>query len=140
MGVARTGIAIGAAALLVGWFGVRDVRAQVNNPSYDPRTAFSESDFNHDGQIDHVEFDERMTDVFFHADANKDGVLSPNECRATLVQSESLDTVDSNHDGTLTLHEFTRAREVDFEQADTNDDGVLKIDEVVTIYERPSKK
>jgi Ca2+-binding EF-hand superfamily protein len=139
MGEARTGIAIGAAALLVGWFGVRDVRAQVN-PSYDPRTAFSESDFNHDGQIDHAEFDERMTDVFFHADANKDGVLSPNECRATLVQSESLDTTDSNHDGTLTLHEFMRAREVDFEQADTNDDGVLKIDEVVTIYERPSKK
>ena len=136
----RTGIAIGVAALVVGWFGVRDVRAQASNPTYDPRTAFSESDFNHDGQIDHVEFDERMTDVFYHADANKDGVLSANECRATLVQTDNLEAADSNHDGKLTLHEFARAREVDFEQADTNDDGVLKLDEVVTIYERPAKK
>ena len=104
-------------------------------PTYDPRTAFTETDTNHDGAVDREEFEQRLTEVFYAADVNKDGTLSSQEVTATLVQTESLGAADSNHDGKLTLHEFLRARSQDFEQADTNDDGLLEVDEVVNAYE-----
>jgi hypothetical protein len=105
-------------------------------PTYDPHAAFSETDTNHDGAVDHEEFVDRMSDVFLMADVNKDGKLSASECSATLVQTENLSAADSNHDGQLTLHEFMRARMKDYDQADTNSDGLLEIDEVVNAYER----
>jgi len=114
--------------------------AQAPTPQYDPRTAFSETDTNKDGVVDHVEFEERMTQVFLRADSNKDGVLTSTEAATTLVETANLGKADSNHDGTLTLHEFTRARMLDYEQTDTNDDGVLELDEVVTVWEKTPQK
>jgi len=105
-------------------------------PTYDPRAAFRETDTNHDGAVDHAEFEERMADVFFMADVNKDGSLSPSECSATLVQTENITAADSNHDGKLTLHEFERARLKEYDQTDTNADGLLELDEVVGAYEK----
>lgn len=109
-------------------------------PSYDPRAAFAETDTNHDGAVDHEEFIERMTEVFYRADLNKDGKLTSTEVTATLVQTENLSSADSDKSGTLTLHEFMRARMKDYEQADTNGDGLLEIDEVVSAYETPAKR
>jgi hypothetical protein len=113
---------------------------QAEKPTYDPRSAFTESDVNRDGQVDRVEYDQRMTEVYYHADVNKDGTLSATEAGATLVQTENIGVADTNRDGKLTLHEFTRTHVVDFEQTDTNDDGVLELDEVVTVYENDPKK
>lgn len=110
--------------------------APANTPTYDPRTAFSETDTNHDGAVDHAEFTERMTEVFYAADTDKDGGLSITEIQATLVETGSHGKADTNHDGKDTLHEFLRARAVDYEEADTNDDGLLQLDEVIKAYQK----
>ncbi len=125
------------AALLIGI--AAGARAE-GPPGYDPRAAFAETDQNHDGAIDHEEFIERMTEVFYRADVDKDGKLTPVEVTATLVETSNLSSAtDSNQDGTLTLHEFMRARMKDYEDVDTNGDGLLEIDEVVSAYERHPK-
>jgi len=134
----RVEIAAGlaAGALLASVLSAVPALAQTARPQYDPRAAFSETDTNHDGAIDHEEFDDRMADVFYLGDVNRDGVLSPAECSATLVQSENLTSADSNHDGGLTLHEFMRVREREYDRVDTNADGLLELDEVVTVFEK----
>ena len=130
---------VALAALLVGI--VTAARAQgPTPPAYDPRAAFAETDTNHDGAIDHQEFVERMTEVFYRADVNKDGKLTATEVTATLVQTSNLSNADSDKDGSLTLHEFLRARMKDYDQTDTNGDGLLEIDEVVSAYETRTKQ
>lgn len=129
---------IALAALLAGI--AATARAQDPTPAgYDPRAAFAETDTNHDGAIDHQEFIERMTEVFYRADADKDGKLTAVEVTATLVETSNLSKADSNKDGSLTLHEFMRARMKDYQQVDTNGDGLLEIDEVVSAYETKAK-
>jgi Ca2+-binding EF-hand superfamily protein len=130
---------IAAAVLVAGGLVGDPVGAQSNAPSYDPRAAFSQTDHNHDGVVDYEEFTDRMAEVFFQADVNKDGELSAAECTATLVQTENLTKADSNHDGQLTLHEFMRARLKDYELVDTNHDGLLELDEVIRVYEAAVK-
>lgn len=114
--------------------------AQAGTPTYDPRAAFAATDTNHDGAVDHEEFLTRMTEVFYRADVNKDGVLTVDEAGATLVQTPNLEGADGNHDGKLTLHEFLSARFEDYDQVDTNHDGLLELNEVVDAYEKPQKK
>jgi Ca2+-binding EF-hand superfamily protein len=132
MFVPRVVLAVAIVAVLA----VGRVVAQSAPPPYDPRVAFRETDTNGDGEVDQAEFIERMTVVFFNADADKNGVLTTAESQATLVQTRNLDAADTNHDGVLTLHEFLRARERDYEQVDTNRNGELEIDEVVAAYEK----
>ena len=132
----RSGAALLLAVALVGGVAL----AQASQPAYDPRAAFAETDTNHDGAIDHEEFLERMTEVFYRADVNKDGVLTVDEVSATLVQTPNLTAADGNHDGKLTLHEFLSARFKDYDQVDTNGNGLLELDEVVNAYEKVPKK
>jgi len=98
---------------------------------YDPRAAFAETDRNHDGVIDHEEFQERITEVFYSADTNKDGVLDAVELKQLVFP----DDFKKDAAGHVTLHEFLRVRFHDYELADKNHDGVLEIDEVVEAYE-----
>jgi hypothetical protein len=98
---------------------------------YDPRAAFAETDRNHDGAIDHAEFQERLTEVFYSADTNKDGVLDAVELR----QLTFPDDFKKDAAGHVTLHEFLRVRFHDYDVTDKNHDGVLEIDEVVDAYE-----
>jgi Ca2+-binding EF-hand superfamily protein len=128
-------VAIAAALSIASGLTGSAARAQTPPPTYDPRAAFAEADTNHDGAVDHEEFVERMTEVFYAADVNKDGKLSPTEVTATLTETTNLKAADSNGDGVLTLHEFLRARLKDYDLADTNGDGLLELDEVVKIYE-----
>ena len=103
-------------------------------PSHDPRTAFAEADGDKNGQIDHGEFNARIVEVFYFADANKDGTLSPEEQRR-LVFAEDFTEVDKDKNGNVSLREFLRVRFAGFEKVDTDDDEVLTVDEVVVAWE-----
>ena len=100
----------------------------------DPRAAFAENDRNRDGYIDHEEFHERMVEIFYFADVNKDGFLDPAELKR-LAFPEDFTEDDKDRDGRVALREFLRVRFHDFELADGNHDGELSLEEVVVVYE-----
>lgn len=114
-------------------------RAQ-EKPKYDVRAAFAEADEDGDGVIDRAEFIDRTVEVFYAADANKDGYLSPEELERGVLTPQDFTHADRNGDGRISLSEFLWARDALFDEADTNGDGVLQLDEVVNIYERKVKK
>jgi Ca2+-binding EF-hand superfamily protein len=89
-------------------------------------------DKNGDGQIDREEYFERITEVFFLADANKDGYLEMSEILAAVPDAnpERIKSADTNGDGKIDLHELQNALSKDFDRADLNGDGVLDKDEV----------
>lgn len=107
--------------------------------AYDPKAAFTETDRNRDGAVDYEEFVDRITEVFFVADADKDGRLTVVEVDRALVQTEQLDQADTSKDGTLTLDEFRRARMRDFDQADDDRSGTLSVTEVIDAYQPAGK-
>ncbi|HME73878.1 MAG TPA: EF-hand domain-containing protein [Myxococcota bacterium] len=109
-------------------------------PSYDVRAAFAQADENGDGVIDRAEFIDRTVEVFYAADANKDGYLSPEELEHGVLNPQDFKHADRNGDGRISLSEFLWARDALFDEADTNGDGVLQLDEVVNIYEKKVKK
>jgi Ca2+-binding EF-hand superfamily protein len=109
-------------------------------PAYDVRAAFAEADANGDGVVDRAEFVDREVEVFYAADTNKDGYLSPEELERGVVVSQDFKQADRNGDGRVSLSEFLWARDKLFDEADTNHDGVLQLDEVVKIYEKKGKK
>jgi len=109
-------------------------RAAGAEAPYDPRAAFAEVDTNHDGQIDIEEFHARLVEVFYRADADKDGVMSVGEYEL-LPFSGAFEHGDANGDGKISLPEFVTIRFHQFVNADSNHDTQLSVDEVVTAYE-----
>lgn len=107
--------------------------------AYDPHKAFKETDKNKDGAIQMSEFQERITDVFFIGDTNKDGKLSREEHDAVVVIREDFAVVDKNGDGFESESEFISARIPLFQQTDTNKDGTLSDPEVTAAYEANKK-
>ncbi len=101
---------------------------------FDPRAAFVETDKNGDSQIDHEEFYERLVDVFFSADTNRDGFLNHEEY-GQLPFSGAFRDANANDDGRISLPEFVRIRFRQFEGADTSHEGQLSLDEVLATYE-----
>ena len=118
---------------------VSAARADDQATAYDPKTAFAESDKNGDGVIDHRELYERVVDVFYRADANKDGFLSVEEFYQLPFPGD-FKGGDRDGDGRVSLREFVRLREQDFDAADTDQDEVLSLEEVITVYEGKKKK
>ena len=109
--------------------------ARAQQPAYDPHKAFQEADTNHDGSIDLGEFHERLVNVFFLGDRNKDGKLSRDEYDAVVVIREEYGDVDRDEDGMISQTEFIRVRLPLFKQSDTNDDGKLAEQEITAAYE-----
>ena len=89
---------------------------------------FAITDRNSDGFIDRGEFHQRMVELFFFADADRDGRLLPAELPG--VPADAFRGADRDGNGVLDLAEFTQARAVDFGQADSNGDGLLSRIEV----------
>jgi Ca2+-binding EF-hand superfamily protein len=114
-------------------------RADDGARKYDPRAAFAETDSNQDGEVDRGEFHARIVEIFYSADANKDGFLDPTELKR-LAFPEDFTENDKDRDGRVAMREFLRVRFHDFDVADTNDDGVLSLDEVVSAYEGKKRR
>ena len=113
-------------------------RADAPTKAYDPRAAFAEADTDHDGQIDREEFQERIVEVFYSADRNKDGFLDVEKVQL-LVFPDDFKDEDRDHDGHISMREFLRVRQHDYDQADSDDDGFLSLDEVVAVYEKKAR-
>jgi len=120
---ARRPIAVLAAAVLL-W-------AMADAPSAAAAEAtedFAVTDRNSDGFIDRGEFHQRMVELFYFADGDRDGRLVPAELPR--VDKGAFSGADRNGDGVLSLTEFTEARAVDFGQVDADGDGLLSRAEV----------
>ena len=107
----------------------RGARGFETPPAENPRAAHAETDRNKDGYIDHEEFHERLVDVFYTADVNKDGSLSEAEF-ATLDTKTNFSEMDKNKNGSVSMTEFISFRFRQFEEADTDHDGLLSVREV----------
>ena len=96
------------------------------------------ADKNHDGRIDLQEFNQRMIEVFFFADTDKDGKLSWVELQAVVVDAEPqrFKAADTDGDGKLALYEYLYVLHADFTAADKNHDGVLDMEEVAVMLVR----
>jgi Ca2+-binding EF-hand superfamily protein len=134
-GRAAASVALFAALVL----GATSGRAAEPEKRYDPHTAFAETDSNNDGSIDRGEFHLRIVEVFYFADTDKDGYLSPDE-QKRLVFPEDFTADDKDGDGRISLREFLRVRFADFDAVDTDHDGMLSLDEVVGAYAKKSAK
>jgi EF hand domain-containing protein len=100
---------------------------------YDVRAAFKEADTNGDGEVDLAEFHDRILEVFYNADTDKNGLLSPDEY-ARLPFSGDFKDADPHGSGSITLHEFIAVRYRQFVIVDSNHDGALSLQEVVDAY------
>lgn len=109
-------------------------RAADQARKHDPRAAFAETDTNRDGAVDHEEFHLRIVEIFFLADANRDGFLDATELKG-LAFPDDFTEDDKDRNGRVSMREFLRVRFDDFDAADTDDDRMLSLDEVVVAYE-----
>lgn len=97
----------------------------------DANATMALSDKNRDGRIDREEFHQRMTEIFFFADVDKDGRLTFAELTVVeKVDPEALKRADRDSNGTLSLYEFMFVIHRDFEAADKNQDGVIDFEEL----------
>jgi Ca2+-binding EF-hand superfamily protein len=108
-------------------------------PGYDVGAAFAETDTNRDGSIQIDEFFDRLVEIYFHADTDKNGTLSAQEFAKAVVIQQPVSEVDSNGDGAVDRREFVRSRLPLFQQADLDRDGELSLDEVKAALEGPAR-
>ncbi|MGH9887202.1 MAG: EF-hand domain-containing protein [bacterium] len=124
------------------WLAVAAPFAFADEPAkpYDAKAAFAEADTNHDGAIELDEFYNRLVDIFFLGDTDKDGFLTEEEFVRVVVVKEDFTQVDKSKDGKLSKREFVAARLPLFVAIDTDGDGELSLVEVTAAYEGRAKK
>jgi Ca2+-binding EF-hand superfamily protein len=97
----------------------------------DAAEVMATSDKNQDGRIDREEYLQRMTEVFFFIDADKDGSLTMTEIEAAgKVDPERFMAADRDGNQTLSLREYLNALNNDFDAADKDKDGTLDMEEL----------
>jgi Ca2+-binding EF-hand superfamily protein len=131
-GVSSAGTLVLLLAGLV--LGSGPARGQEPARKLDPKAAFEEADANHDGVVDHEEFQQRIVEVFYRADRNKDGYLDPEELKSLAFPGD-FKASDKDAQGRVSLRSFLRVRFHAYDLADTNHDGVLSLQEVTATYE-----
>ncbi len=129
--------ALSAFALAI--FGAAGAGAQ-QAPAYDVKAAFAQTDQNGDGAIEIDEFHERLVDVFFLGDVDKDGFLTEVEFVKVVVVKEDFAIIDKTSDGKVSKREFVSARLPVFIAMDTDKDGSLSIVEVTAGLEGRAQK
>lgn len=111
--------------------------AQAAPPAeYDVQAAFAETDANKDGAIEVDEYYDRLVEIYFHGDGDKNGTLDGAEFTRAIVIEEDFAQVDVDADGKVTRREFVRARLSLFWTSDTDGDGALSLAEVRAALER----
>jgi Ca2+-binding EF-hand superfamily protein len=89
------------------------------------------TDRNKDGRVDREEYHQRMTEVFFFADVDKNGHVTYAELVAvTPVAPETFKRADRDGDGKLSQYEFLYIVHRDFDAVDQNQDGVIDLQEL----------
>lgn len=114
-----------------------DCISAVGAERLDPNAAMAIADRNKDGRIDREEFHQRMTEVFFFADIDKDGQLTFAELVAVeKVDPEAFKRADRDGNGKLSLYEFMYVVHRDFEAMDKNQDGAIDMQELQVLMGR----
>jgi hypothetical protein len=122
-------------ALLLAFAWAPTALAQNGRPlESDPDVAHRAADTNGDGGIDHAEYQQRMIEVFYFADGDRDGYLVGIEIVRTGRENPAAG--DTNHDDRVSLSEFMDEAFDRFDQADTDDNEVLTIEEVRAAYQK----
>jgi Ca2+-binding EF-hand superfamily protein len=103
-------------------------------PGYDVKAAFTQTDHNKDGAIEIDEFYDRLVDIFFLGDVDKDGYLTEPEFVAVVVIKEDFAQVDTSGEGKISRQEFVSARLPNFMLIDTDKSGSLSLSEVEAAY------
>jgi Ca2+-binding EF-hand superfamily protein len=126
-------------AALAAVLGFAASRAAAQPERYDVAAAFEETDTNRDGAVQIDEFFDRLVEIYFHADTDKNGTLSGEEFERAVVVQQPVSEVDRNGDGAVDRREFVRSRLPLFQQADLDRDGELSLDEVKSALEGSAK-
>ena len=87
-----------------------------------------------DGYIDRGEFHERAVELFFFADADRDGAASAAELGRVSLDPEGCAAADRDGDGRISLPEFVELRFAGYRAADRDGDGRLSAAEVEASY------
>jgi Ca2+-binding EF-hand superfamily protein len=104
-------------------------------PPHDPRAAHAATDRNHDGEINREEFEQRMVQIFYFSDVDKDGFVTIGQLSA-FDEELLFETGDSDSDARLSLSEFQKVRFENYRDADTDKSGTLSVEEVTEAFNK----
>ena len=95
------------------------------------------TDLNGDDRIDIEEYRNRITEVYFFLDVNKDGKLTVVEIQRSIPNLDAavIDNADVNGDTIITIYEFRYVLYKDFDAMDKNRDGSLDKQEMKSMME-----
>jgi len=95
------------------------------------------TDLDGDEKIGLEEYRDRVTDVYFFLDADKDGKLTVVEIQRSFpgLDAAVIDKADVNGDTVITIYEFRYVLYKDFDAMDKNKDGSLDQQEMKTAME-----
>jgi Ca2+-binding EF-hand superfamily protein len=103
----------------------------VTSQRMDTAATMAIADKNGDSRIDREEYHQRMTDVFFFADMDKDGNLTITEIRLVEdVDPQAFNAADRDGNQSLSIYEYHYVLHKDFDVADRNSDGTIDMEEL----------